>query len=327
MKKIVLLFICLLGGMAIFAQSEKRDGDDMASAGNFSGAAMMYRLCMEQDEECLLKLIRLLYEEKVEPQFTNELFQLLSPLAESGNAEAQLYLGVMHLKGYDTQNLDKSFEWLKKSADQGNSDAQYQLGLMYQKGLGVRQSNDEAIRLFRQSAAQGNELAQSSYEEMVNIAQSQPRGRTQSRSQPAAVTGRPVENVTVTDLPRTKRRSSDNLRLERGNKNRSGLLFAAGGVSIVAGGAASFLLSKPYTEYGDGHRITGKEYNLVYAAAGVVVGGVCIGTGISLKKKSKTFPNSIGYNYNPSITPSARDPHSRLDLVAAGDGIGLRLSF
>ena len=169
MKKIFTLFTGLFCCVAIFAQNEKKEGDEMAATENYSGAAMMYRLCMQQDEDCLLKLIRLLYEEKVEPQFTNELYQLISPLAVKGNAEAQFYLGVMYFKGFDTKDNNKSFEWIKKSAEQGHADAQYQLGYMYQKGFGVNQDVDEALRWYRKSMSQGHEEAKFRHDELVNI--------------------------------------------------------------------------------------------------------------------------------------------------------------
>ena len=75
-KKTITLLITLIGCTSAFAQNTKKNGDDMAAAANYSGAAMMYRLCMEQDDECFLKLIRLLYEEKVETQSQTELFRL-----------------------------------------------------------------------------------------------------------------------------------------------------------------------------------------------------------------------------------------------------------
>ena len=123
MKKIIVLFVCLVSNAAIFAQNEKNEGNEMAATGNYSGAAMMYRQCM-QDEECLIELIRLLYAEKVEPQFTNELFQLVTPLAENGNAEAQFYLGTMYYKGLSVpQDRDEAFGWFQKSKEQGHKAA------------------------------------------------------------------------------------------------------------------------------------------------------------------------------------------------------------
>ena len=128
MKKTILLLLCLFGSAAIFAQTEKQEGDELAAEENYSAAAMMYRLCMEQDEECQLKLIRLIYEEKVEPQFTNELFQLIDPLAKKGNAEVQFYLATMYEndKGIE-KNQEKAIEYYQKSAGQGHTLAQTEL--------------------------------------------------------------------------------------------------------------------------------------------------------------------------------------------------------
>ena len=100
MKKLLLLLIYLLGSAAIFAQNKKKEGDDMVTAGNYNRAVMMYRLCMEQDEECKLLLIRLIYEKQVEPQSPGELLQLADPLAQKGNAEVQCYLGILYFNGF-----------------------------------------------------------------------------------------------------------------------------------------------------------------------------------------------------------------------------------
>ena len=125
MKKIILLVCCLCCFTAIFAQEEQKQGDEMAAGGNYSAAAMMYRLCMEQEEPCALKLFKLIYEEKVEPESTNELYQLVSPLAAKDNAEAQFYLGELYRKGIGGVEQDNSeaLKWLRKSADKNYADA------------------------------------------------------------------------------------------------------------------------------------------------------------------------------------------------------------
>ncbi|MBK7976328.1 MAG: sel1 repeat family protein [Deltaproteobacteria bacterium] len=47
----------------------------------------------------------------------------------------------------------------KKSVAQGNASAQYNLGLAYQQGIGVRQSDEAAMALFRLAAEQGHPMA------------------------------------------------------------------------------------------------------------------------------------------------------------------------
>ena len=62
------------------------------------------------------------------------------PLAEQGNAGAQLNLGFMYDNGYGVpQNYTEAIKWYRKAAEQGNDRAQYNLGLMYDIGYGVPQ--------------------------------------------------------------------------------------------------------------------------------------------------------------------------------------------
>jgi len=308
MNKVISLIMCLTISAVIFAQNEKKEGDEMAAAGNYSGAVMMYRLCKEQDEECLLKLIRLLYEKKVEQQYTNELFQLVSPLAEKGIMEAQLYLAEMYFIGYDTQDYEKAFEWYTKSAEQGNADAQYQLGVMYQKGLGVKTDMDEALRWYRKSMAQGHASAQRSHDEIVNS----------SDEEAPNISGNTTILVT---------QPVENLRLTKASTNRSNLFFVAGGVSIAAGVAATILFPTSYRDEANGKITGGKEYNLIYAGAGLAIGGFCIGKGIQLKKKASVQPSNTGYYNNPAPSLSYHNHYARIDLIATGTGAGLRLTF
>ena len=261
MKKVLLLFVCFICCTAIYAQNEQQEGDKMAAAGNYSGAEVMYRQCMERDMQCRLKLFKLIYEGKIAAQSSSELFQLISVLAQRGDPEAQYYLG-----------------------------------MLYRKGIGgVRQDSYEASRWLQSSANQGFINART---ELAAI---------QSNRNPARTVAR--ENA-ANDYAVYERNP-----VNKGATNRSGTLFVVGGLCIAGGIAASFLLPKNYTEYGNGTVIEGKEYNLGYTLAGVVAGGICIGSGISLKKKDKA--RSLSYHDDPLL----------LNFVATGNGAGVRLTF
>lgn len=84
--------------------------------------------------------------------------KVATPLAEQGNAEAQLLLGRMYLKGEGVlMDPDQAIKWFKASARQGNGNAQFFLGSMYllpQKDVG------EGAKWLRLSAEQGNQDAQ-----------------------------------------------------------------------------------------------------------------------------------------------------------------------
>ena len=82
----------------------------------------------------------------------------LTPLADKGQAEAQLYLGRMYMMGQGVlRDPDKALKWFKASADQGNADAQFFLGSIY---LLPQKDIAEGIKWLRLSAEQGNKDAQ-----------------------------------------------------------------------------------------------------------------------------------------------------------------------
>ena len=106
-------------------------------------------------------------------------------------------------------------------------------------------------------------------------------------------------------------------------KSKSGTTWiVAGSAVILAGIAATALLPKPYTEVKDGFQITGKEYNLLYAAGGLVAGGVCIGKGIGVNKKKKQATK-----LQAAHMFSTKDSYAYLNMVAATNALGIRITF
>ena len=84
-----------------------------------------------------------------------------SPVAERGNALAQVFLALMYVDGRGVpQNDVEAIRWYRKAAEQGNAPAQYGLGSMYGNGRGVSQSDSEAVRWFRLAAEQNVAAAQ-----------------------------------------------------------------------------------------------------------------------------------------------------------------------
>ena len=53
-----------------------------------------------------------------------------------------------------------TFKFLLPLAEQGNAEAQLMLGVMYARGIGVKQDDFEAVKLYRQAAEQGYANAQ-----------------------------------------------------------------------------------------------------------------------------------------------------------------------
>lgn len=80
--------------------------------------------------------------------------QILQPLANQGNAEAQFELGFMYWLGHGVnRNWRAAAQWYHKSAEQGNLSAQVSLGVIYtQDGFGIKQDYTEAAKWDRIAA-------------------------------------------------------------------------------------------------------------------------------------------------------------------------------
>jgi TPR repeat protein len=84
------------------------------------------------------------------------------PLAEKGDAHAQLYLGVLYHQGRGIpQDYAKARMWYVKAAAQGYAMAQYNLGWLYENGDGVPQDYAKARKWYEKAAARGYAQAQS----------------------------------------------------------------------------------------------------------------------------------------------------------------------
>ena len=82
--------------------------------------------------------------------------RLWRPLAESGNADAESYLGRLYLNGWGVpKDYAQAADWYRKAAEQGNEAAENNLGTLYFHGRGVGQDYVEAVMWFRKAADQG----------------------------------------------------------------------------------------------------------------------------------------------------------------------------
>ena len=79
------------------------------------------------------------------------------PLAESGDMEAQYYMGVVYRDGLGVAiNYDKFKLWTSRSAFQGSTSAMYNLGAMYENALGVMEDKQKAFLWYSRAAQQGD---------------------------------------------------------------------------------------------------------------------------------------------------------------------------
>jgi hypothetical protein len=84
-----------------------------------------------------------------------------TPLAEQGDADAQLILGFMYYHGEGVlENYKTAAKWSTLAAEQGNAQAQFFLAVMFLKGEGVLENHKTAYRWAKLAAAQKHADAQ-----------------------------------------------------------------------------------------------------------------------------------------------------------------------
>src|SRR5437870_9902546 len=80
--------------------------------------------------------------------------ELLAPLAEQGNAVAQLKLGIILSRGkVNSPDHVAALRWFTKAAENGQVEAQFELGRIYRDGLGTRVDGKLAVYWFERAAA------------------------------------------------------------------------------------------------------------------------------------------------------------------------------
>ena len=125
-----------------------------SSLWRISGCAFSILLCARCSVAADLASGKRAYEEKDYATALKE----LTPLAEQGNADAQLILGKMYWMGQGVlKDTSQAIKWLEPSAKQGNADAQFFMGSFY---LLPRRDVGEGVKWLQLSAEQGNQDAQ-----------------------------------------------------------------------------------------------------------------------------------------------------------------------
>jgi len=91
----------------------------------------------------------------------NEALRIWVPLAEAGDSNAQINLGVMYDYGRGVpHNPELAIKWYGAAAQQNNCVALYNLGAMYAQGRCLTQDVERAARLYEKAAEQGLAIAQ-----------------------------------------------------------------------------------------------------------------------------------------------------------------------
>ena len=92
----------------------------------------------------------------------------LTPLAEQGDDQAQLHLGLMYRDGYGVmQDIREAEKWLRRSAEQENVTARIALGSIYSDPQSPLQNDVKALMWLNFAVSQGSEEAHTLREALV----------------------------------------------------------------------------------------------------------------------------------------------------------------
>lgn len=146
-----------------------------AAGGDREALQLRDNLAVKMTPSQIVEAQKMAREFKPEDAFT-KLYAALKPLAEKGDAEAQLKMGLMHYSGRGAaRNYREALEWFKKAGQLGNPLAQANVAYMYEKGEGVSQNYTEAAAWYLKAAQRGNAPAQftlgSLYEDGMGVKQ------------------------------------------------------------------------------------------------------------------------------------------------------------
>ena len=73
-------------------------------------------------------------------------------MADQGNADAQLNLGLMYEYGKGTEeDYTQAVRWYRKAAEQGDTIAQLNLAVMYKYGTGVNEDFSQSVLWYKKS--------------------------------------------------------------------------------------------------------------------------------------------------------------------------------
>ena len=81
---------------------------------------------------------------------------ILKPLADQGNGDAQVTLGLMYDYGHGVErDPARAIDWYTQAAEQGMPVVQHDLGVKYFQGMGIERDYDAAARWWHKAAAAG----------------------------------------------------------------------------------------------------------------------------------------------------------------------------
>jgi uncharacterized protein len=309
---LMLLFMLMaMAGAATAGQFEV--GEAAYARGDYTTALRLFRpLANQGNASAQLRLGFMYYSGQGVPQNYAEAMKWSRLAADQGDPDAQLNVGIMYAKGYGVpRDYAEAMKWLRLAADQGDSDAQLNVGIMYAKGYGVPQDYAEAMKWYRLSADQGNAEAQDHYAVLYR------NGYRVGHGQPLANNSHAEDTVSVAS-PNTS--EVETLLIASVEKARAA--FAAG-ANDMAKGAARPARAKEICAILKNQRLVsdwvGKVETLSSNSDGLGVLSIQIAEGVSIK----TWSNAISDVGDQTLI----DPESAVFKRAIALKVGQRVIF
>lgn len=178
MRKLLLLLFVFTA--PCFA--DVNEGEKAFESGDYATALRILKPLAETgDAKAQFYVGKMYYLGKGAPQDHAQAIRFYRKAADQGHAKAQNDLGTMYVSGRGVDRDDaQAVTWFRKAADQGNADAQFNLGVMYLKGQGETRDLAQAGTWFRKAAEQGNANAQFNLAVMHDYGRGVTKNRTQA---------------------------------------------------------------------------------------------------------------------------------------------------
>jgi TPR repeat protein len=148
---------------------------------------------------------------------------LLLPLAERGDSQAMITIGLMYHQGHGvTQDYALAMDWHLKAFEKNDGDAFNNIGVMYRDGLGVPQNRKVAYFLFLITHLTGLGSSSTQYRAGANIDKEMAEQSSADRQEALCYTATYIKRYVLArgkllDIPSDVRPSNGDVRLKDAN--------------------------------------------------------------------------------------------------------------
>ena len=155
------LMLCLLCSGQLWA-ADYETGRSAYISGDYARALQILKPLAEEGDPEAQKIMGIMYDYgHGVPKDQAEALNWYLRAAEQGNPDVQYHVGAKYFHGEGAaQDYAAAAKWWELAANGGQVDAQFNLGLMYYRGMVMAKDDSRAAQLFQKAAARGHGDAQ-----------------------------------------------------------------------------------------------------------------------------------------------------------------------